>query len=179
MIEFRLAEEGDVSLLEALISRSVYTLQAKFYSQAQMEGAVGTIFAVDTQLIRDRTYFVAECDGKIIGCGGWSKRKTLYGGDKAKESAEDALIDSETEPARVRAFFVDPDYARRGIGSEIVRRCESALVASGFSQAFIIATLPGEKLFGSLGYKVVKRSAINLLNHETLAVVEMAKTFLV
>lgn len=94
MIEIRLAEERDIPLLEKLIPRSVYGLQAAFYSHAQMEGALlGSIFAVDSQLIRDGTYFVAEQDDKIVGCGGWSRRKTLYGGDKAKDRPEDAMLD--------------------------------------------------------------------------------------
>lgn len=177
MIEFRLAEEKDIAFLERLISLSVYGLQAPFYSRAQMEGALGTVFAVDSQLIRDRTYFVAEDHHKIVGCGGWSRRKTRYGGDKSKENPEDALLDPKKDAARVRAFFVDPEYARRGIGSEIMRRCESAIVADGFTHAIIVATLPGEKLYERFGYSVIKRSEIPLPNRELLSVVEMAKTF--
>ena len=177
MIEFRLTEEKDIPFLEKLIPLSAYGLQAAFYSSAQIEGALGTIFAVDSQLIRDRTYFVAEHDSKIVGCGGWSRRKTLYGGDKAKENSDDALLKPDKDAARVRAFFIDPDYARRGIGSEIMRRCESAIVAEGFSQACIVATLSGEKLYERFGYSVVKRSEIPLPNHELLPVVEMTKKF--
>jgi len=178
MIEIRLAEERDIPYLEKLIPRSVYGLQAAFYSHAQMEGALlGSIFAVDSQLIRDGTYFVAEQDSKIVGYGGWSRRKTLYGGDKAKDGPEDALLDPRKDAARVRAFFIDPDYARRGIGSEIARRCEAALVAAGFSRAFIVATLPGEKLYERMGYSVAKRSEIALPNQESLPVVEMTKEF--
>lgn len=178
MIGIRLAEERDIPSLGKLIPRSVYGLQAAFYSHAQMEGALlGSIFAVDSQLIHDRTYFVAEHDSKIVGCGGWSKRKTLYGGDKAKDGPGDSLLDPREDAARVRAFFIDPDYARRGIGSEITRRCELALDSAGFSRAFIVATLPGEKLYERLGYSVVKRSEIALPNHEMLPVVEMTKEF--
>jgi len=178
MIEIRLAEERDIPVLDKFIPRSVYGLQAAFYSHAQMEGALlGGIFAVDSQLIRDGTYFVAEDENKIVGCGGWSRRKALYGGDKAKKGPEGALLDPREDAARIRAFFIDPDYARRGIGSEITRRCESALLAAGFSRAFIVATLPGEKLYERCGYSAIKRSEIVLPNHELLPVVEMAKEF--
>src|SRR3954465_3721555 len=119
----RLARETDVSALEALIPASVRALQASYYSSAQMEAALGPVFGVDRQLIRDGTYFVAECDGLIAGCGGWSKRRSLYGGDGGREG-EDVLLDPQHDAARVRAFFVHPSWARRGIGRAIMVACE-------------------------------------------------------
>src|SRR5436190_1447558 len=111
----RLAQEKDIPELEALIPLSVRALQASHYSSAQMEAALGPVFGVDRQLIRDGTYFVAEQDGTVVGCGGWSRRRSLYGGDRGRES-EDELLDPQQAAARVRAFFVHPAWARRGIG---------------------------------------------------------------
>src|SRR3954468_20814576 len=111
----RLATESDIPALEALIPLSVRTLQAPYYSAAQMEAALGPVFGVDRQLVRDRTYFVAEAEDTICGCGGWSRRNAMYGGDRDR-AGEDALLDSRRDPARIRAFFVHPHWARRGIG---------------------------------------------------------------
>src|SRR5437763_14432557 len=114
----RLARESDIPALEELIPLSVRTLQAPYYSAAQMESALGPVFGVDRQLIRDGTYFVVEDAGRIVGCGGWSKRKTLYGGDRDR-TGEDAELNPQIDSARIRAFFVHPDWARRGIGRSI------------------------------------------------------------
>ncbi len=176
-MELRLAELTDIPLLEELIPRSVHGLQSSFYTPAQMEGALETVFAVDSQLIRDRTYFVAEHEGKIVACGGWSRRSALFGGDKSKPASGDPLLDPKTGAARIRAFFIDPAYARKGLGSEIMRRCESAIVAAGFSRVRIVATLPGEKLYERFGYSAVRRYKVPLPNAEKLAVVEMKKHF--
>src|SRR3954470_6392277 len=108
MWPLRLARDIDVPALELLIPLSVRTLQAPYYSAAQMEAALGPVFGVDRQLIRDRTYFVAEAEDTICGCGGWSRRNAMYGGDRDR-AGEDALLDEKTEPARIRAFFVHPD----------------------------------------------------------------------
>ncbi len=107
----RLAREEDIPALEALIPVSVRVLQAPYYSAAQMEAALGPVFGVDKQLIRDGTYFVVENDAQVVGCGGWSKRKSLYGGDSGR-AGEDAQLDPRRDPARVRAFFVHPAWAR-------------------------------------------------------------------
>jgi GNAT superfamily N-acetyltransferase len=128
----RLAREEDIPALEALIPISVRALQAMHYSRAQMEAALGPVFGVDRQLIRDGTYFVVERDGQIVGCGGWSKRNSLFGGDSGR-SSEDALLNPECGSARIRAFFVHPAWARRGIGRGILAACESAIKGRGFS----------------------------------------------
>lgn len=139
-----------------------------------MEGALGTVFAVDSQLIRDGTYFVAEAEGDVVACGGWSQRKTLFGGDHAK-TEEDRLLDPQSDPARIRAFFVHPAWARRGIGSEIMRRSEAAALAAGFLTIEIVATLTGELLYRNFGYAVVERYDVPLKNGHRLPVVRMRK----
>jgi N-acetylglutamate synthase-like GNAT family acetyltransferase len=141
-----------------------------------MAGALGSIFGVDRQLIRDGTYFVVEQDAKIIGCGGWSKRRSLYGADSARQG-EDLLIDPKNEAARVRAFFVHPNFARRGIGRCIMQACESAIRAAGFRTVEIVATLAGEPLYAGFGYKVMERYDISLSNGLGLPVVRMTKKF--
>jgi GNAT superfamily N-acetyltransferase len=171
----RLAREDDVPALEALIPLSVRTLQALHYSPAQMEAALGPVFAVDQQLIRDRTYFVAERDGVVVGCGGWSRRRSLYGGDHAREQ-EDALLDPQQDSARVRAFFVHPEWARRGIGRSIMNACEAAIVEAGFRSVDIVATLAGEPLYASFGYALVERFEIALGSGVSLPVVRMTRS---
>src|SRR3954463_16099679 len=122
---------GDVPVLEVLIPLSVRILQAQFYSSSQMEAALGPVFGVDRQLISDGTYFVVERSGEIVGCGGWSHRRAVFGGDRGRKG-EDAELDPRREAARIRAFFVHPDWARRGIGRAILAMCESELCAAGF-----------------------------------------------
>ena len=174
MISFRLAIHEDVSELEKLISLSVRTLQAGSYTSDQMDGALGSVFAVDSQLIRDGTYFVAEAKGAIVGCGGWSRRKTMFGGDTMKVG-EDLLLDPMKDPARIRAFFVRPGWERRGIGSQIMRLCEEAVLKAGFGRTEIVATLVGEHLYANFGYSVVERYDVALKNGHALPVVRMQK----
>src|SRR6267143_2036357 len=166
----RLAREEDIPALEALIPVSVRALQAPYYSSAQMEAALGPVFGVDRQLIRDGTYFVAESDGAIVGCGGWSRRRSLYGGDSGRPS-EDGLLDPQSDAARVRAFFVHPAWARRGIGRSIMAACEPAIIEAGFRTVDIVATLAGEPLYASFGYTVVERYEIGMTGGLTLPVV--------
>lgn len=170
----RLACESDVPTLEALIPLSVRSLQAPYYSQAQMEAALGPIFGVDQQLIRDGTYFVAERDGVITGCGGWSRRHSLYGSD-AGRADEDALLDPERDAARVRAFFVHPEWVRRGIGRSIMVACERAIAEARFRTVDIVATLAGEPLYASFGYAVVQRYEIPMAGGLSLPAVRMTK----
>jgi GNAT superfamily N-acetyltransferase len=174
-ITYRLATLADIPALEELIPLSARQLQTAHYTVAQIEGAIGTVFGVDSQLIRDETYFVAETDAHIVGCGGWSKRKTLYGGDRAK-TAPDALRDPATEPAMIRAFFVHPDYARRGIGRRIMELSEGGATTAGFKNIEIVATLPGVPLYVTFAYKSVERFNIKLPNGATMPVERMRKT---
>ena len=170
----RLARMDDVPALEELIPLSVRALQAAHYSPAQMEAALGPVFGVDRQLIADGTYFVAEHDGQIVGCGGWSKRRAVFGGDRARAGA-DELIDPAREPARIRAFFIHPDWARRGIGRAILAACESAIIAAGFPNAELVATLAGEPLYAAFAYEAVERYEVPLAGGLTLPVVKMRK----
>lgn len=172
----RLAREDDIQTLEVLIPLSVRSLQAPFYSSAQMEAALGPVFGVDRQLIADGTYFVVEHSGHIVGCGGWSRRRAVFGGDRAR-LAEDAALDPTLDPARIRAFFVHPNWARRGIGRSILSACESAICVAGFRHAVLVATLAGEPLYASFGYTVAERYEVPLSDSLTLPVVRMAKSF--
>jgi predicted N-acetyltransferase YhbS len=170
----RLAREADVAALEAMIPMSVRALQASYYSSKQMDAALESVFGVDRQLIRDSTYFVAEHDGRIVGCGGWSRRRSLYGGDHGRQ-AEDGSLDPTQDAARIRAFFVHPSWARRGIGRSIMVGCEHAIVAAGFRAVDIVATLSGEPLYASFGYAVVSRYEIVIAGDLALPVVRMTK----
>jgi len=173
-ISLRLATSADAPELHALIERSVRGLQTADYSAAQIDGALGTLLGLDTQLIRDGTYFVAQDGEKIVGCGGWSKRKTLFGSD-GRADREDVLLDPQTDAAKIRAFFIDPDCARRGIGSAILTACESAAQEAGFAHFEMGATLTGVPLYLARGYRVLDRIEAPLRNGETLPIVCMAK----
>jgi GNAT superfamily N-acetyltransferase len=167
----------DISALEALIPLSVRVLQAPFYTSAQMEAALGPVFGVDRQLIRDGTYFVVErCERNIVGCGGWSRRRAVFGGDRERPG-EDALLDPAQDAARIRAFFVHPDWARRGIGRLLLDACEEAIRAAGFSDALLVATLAGEPFYAAFGYSAVERHDVALADRLTLSVVRMSKGF--
>jgi GNAT superfamily N-acetyltransferase len=172
----RLARENDAPQLEELIRVSSRELQAPYYSTAQIESALGPIFAVDYQLIRDETYFVVENENTIVACGGWSKRKSLYGGDKGRP-IEDAMLDPQRDAARIRAFFVDPSWARRGIGKSLLKACEEAIVSAEFLKAELVATLAGEPLYAAFGYAVVERYEIPMEKGLRLPVVRMSKSF--
>jgi len=171
----RLAREDDVPELEALIPLSVRALQATHYSRAQMEAALGPVFGIDRQLIRDSTYFIVENGSQIVGGGGWSKRRSLYGGDRHR-AEPDPELDPTCDAARVRAFFVHPTWARRGIGRSIMFACERAIIAAGFRTVEIVATLAGEPLYASFGYSVIERYEIAMTPGLSLPVVRMTKT---
>jgi len=170
----RLATERDVPAIEALIPVSVRVLQAPYYSPAQMEAAIGSVFGVDRQLVRDGTYFVVEREGHVIGSGGWSRRASLCGGDHGRGS-EDPEVDPRIAPARIRAFYVHPAWARRGVGRCIMTACERAVAEAGFSAIVIMSTLAGEPLYASLGYGVSERCDVDIGGGLRLPVVRMSK----
>ena len=170
----RLACDDDIPKLETLIERSVRELQASYYSTAQMDGAHGTVFGVDRQLIRDETYFVVEQDGALIACGGWSKRESLFGSDAAR-AKEDALLDPSRHPARIRAFFVQPEFARRGLARAILEACEAAIRAAGFRRIELGATLPGVPFYRAFDYQESQRLEVPLTNGLSLPIVRMTK----
>ena len=170
----RVAREDDIPAIEKLIPTSVRGLQAAYYSAAQMEAAIGSAFGVDRQLILDRTYFVVEDGGDIIGCGGWSKRKTLFGGDQ-QTNRDDTELNPSTDSARIRAFFIHPAWARRGIGRRILDECEQMIRAAGFKSVELAATLSGVAFYAACGYVSGERLDIPLPNGLSLEIVRMKK----
>ena len=171
----RLATARDIAALEVLIPLSTRALQAAYYSPAQIEGALGSVFAVDRQLIADGTYFVMIDAEAVVGCGGWSKRRTLYGGDQGRPAGADTLLDPDRDAARIRAFFVHPQWARHGIGRQLLRACEGAAAAASFKRFELVATLAGEPLYAAAGYREVERFDIALANGLALPAVRMCK----
>jgi GNAT superfamily N-acetyltransferase len=182
--QIRPAVFADVPKLRALIDASVRRLQAGDYTPAQIESALRTVFGVDSQLISDGTYLLAEVasprqvgvseEPVIVACGGWSKRKTLYGGDRW-HARQDDLLDPGTDAAKIRAFFVHPDWARRGIGALVLDACEAAARSAGFTRFEMGATLTGVKLFQTRGYVAAERLEVPLENGITLPIVHMVK----
>ena len=147
----RRAAFEDIPALEALIAISARELGKSDYTAAQIEGALRGAFGVDTQLLRDGTYFVLEADGCMAGCGGWSRRRTLFGSD-ARADRDAAELDPATDAAKIRAFFIHPRFARRGFASAILERCEYEASAHGFTRFELMGTLPGVRLYASRGY---------------------------
>lgn len=158
----RLATLGDIPPLQELITESVTLLGANYYTAKQIDSGLLHVFGVDTQLILDGTYFVGESQEQIVGAGGWGKRKTLYGGDHRKSDQPDPLLDPETEAARIRAFYIHPQWSRRGIGTMILKACEDAARDAGFTRVELAATLPGEPFYLARGYE--KREEISIEN---------------
>jgi GNAT superfamily N-acetyltransferase len=174
-ITLRPAVPGDIPVLERLIDLSVRGLQADDYTPAQIDLALRTVYGVDTQLIADGTYFVAEDGATIVGCGGWSKRKTLYGGDRFA-GREDSLLNPQSDPAKIRAFFIHPEWVRRGIGGLILEACENAAIAAGFTRLEMGATLTGVPFYRVKGYAELEHLEVSMPGGETLPIVRMAKS---
>jgi N-acetylglutamate synthase-like GNAT family acetyltransferase len=180
-VHIRRATAADVPRLREVIEASVRGLQAAHYSPAQIEGALKSVYGVDTQLIADGTYLAAEVRESrdqpgIVACGGWSKRKTLYGGDQYA-AREDSLLDPARDAAKIRAFFVHPQWARRGIGGLILEACESAAREAGFTRLEMGATLSGVAFYQMKGYAALENLEVPLGNGEALPIVRMAKEF--
>jgi GNAT superfamily N-acetyltransferase len=165
---------GDVVRLHDLIVRSVYALLGSYYSRDQLDAALGPVFGVDAQLIRDGTYFVVEEGSILVGCGGWSYRQAVFGGDRDRAELQKQLVPGK-DPARVRAFFVDPARTRRGIGRLILQACEEAITAAGFDEAILVATLAGEPFYRACEYRADRRYEVPLSNGALLPVVAMSK----
>ena len=173
----RLAVEGDVAGLRELIERSVRGLQRGEYTERQMDGALGHALGVDTQLVKDGTYFVAEPAGepeRMVGCGGWSYRRTLFGSDGGP-GREAQRMEPAVDAAKIRAIFVHPEWARRGLGTVILERCEAEARKAGFRRAEMGSTLTGVPLYELRGYRRVKDVAVPLPNGEVLPIVHMEK----
>jgi len=173
-LQLRLATPADLPAIERLIPRSVRGLSTTYYSPAQIEASIVHVFGPDTQLVSDGTYFVVGSGERVVACGGWSKRWTLFGGDQHKSSA-DPLLDPATEPARIRAFFVEPDFARRGIASRLMRACMDAARAAGFRALELGATLPGVPLYRAFGFRELERLDVPMPGGEALPIVRMGR----
>jgi GNAT superfamily N-acetyltransferase len=172
----RVAGVEDVAKIRGLIDASVRGLQAVDYSEAQIEGALATVFTVDTQLIADGSYFVAlTADGELAGCGGWSFRKTLYGGDHQIEKIASERLAPAVDAAKIRAIFVHPKFARMGLGSLILEAAESAAAEQGFSRFEMGSTLTGVTLYTLKGYREVNRVMVPVGGGEEIEVVRMVK----
>ena len=198
-MEIRLATPEDVPAIAALIPVSARALSRGFYTDAQTEAAIRHIFGPDTRLIADGTYFVAEevatngaartatraatngaagtasvARSAVVGCGGWSRRRTLYGGDQMK-SAEDPLLDPRVDAARIRAFFVHPDFARRGVGRRILEACLDAARAAGFRRVELASTLPGVPFYRVFGFEEREALEAPMPGGDGLPVVRMER----
>jgi len=169
----RQATHEDAGRLMPLIERSVLALQAGDYSRSQLESALGTVYGVDMALIVDGTYYVVEAAGEIVGCGGWSRRATLFGVHKLVR--DDSALKPGTDPARIRAFFIDPDWVRRGIASAILGACEAAALAEGFTTLSLAATLTGIAFYRRSGFIDVRYFDTPLPNGEGMRLLAMEK----
>jgi GNAT superfamily N-acetyltransferase len=178
-LTIRKATSADIPVLGSLIEASVRGLQKQHYTADQIDHALRTVYGVDSQLIADETYFVVEANtgpGEfvIVGCGGWSQRRTLYGGDRC-EGRQDSLLDPREDAAKIRAFFVHPDWARRGIGSIILEACESAAFSAGFTRLEMGSTLTGVPFYRARGYAALEHLEVPLADGASLPIVRMEK----
>lgn len=165
---------ADVGALHELIDASVRELGAGYYTPAQIEAGLRYVFGVDTQLVEDGTYFVIEQHGTLVACGGWSGRRTLFGGDQHK-SGPDVRIDPSVDPARIRAFFVRPAHARRGLGRRLYQACAAAASARGFTALELMATMPGVPLYAALGFERLESIAVPTAGGIALPCVRMRR----
>ena len=172
----RPAQLGEMDALNKLIQASARTLSLTDYSPEEIEGLIQFVFGVDSELIHDQTYFVVEKDGVYVACGGWSKRRTLFGSD-ACETRESGYLDPSLEAAKIRAFFVHPDYSRQGLAKLLIDACEKAARESGFKKMELMSTLPGIKFYSAQGYKGEEKVDYTLPNGMVVAFLPMWKIF--
>jgi len=173
-VAIRLATSADIPTLQGLIPASARALSRFHYSEAQIEAAIRYVFGVDSQLIADETYYVAVDNEAIVGCGGGSWRRTLYGGDQRRMGGG-ALLDPAHDAARVRAFFVAGDHARQGIGARILATCEEAALKKGFSRVELMSTLPGVPFYRTCGFDEIERIIDTLPDGTNIQFVRMAR----
>ena len=174
-VVIRRAEAEDIPALHALIEASVRGLQANDYTQAEIEGALGHALGLDSQLVKDGTYFIAEVAGEMVASGGWSYRATVFGSD-GMTGREPARLDPATDAAKIRAIFVHPAWARKGLGTLMLEHCEGAARAAGFRRLEMGSTLTGVPLYLLRGYVAGERIAIPLPNGESLPILKMTKS---
>lgn len=170
----RLALLADLAVLQALIARSARELSRTEYSPAQVEGALRGTFGVDTQLIRDGTYFVVEDESAVVACGGWSYRRTLFGSDQGTQR-DPGMLEPGIDAAKIRAFFVDPRHARKGLGTLLLETCEAAAADRGFTRVELMGTLPGVKLYAARGYVAIGRVGYEVAPGVEIEFVPMSK----
>lgn len=170
----RTALAADIPAMEALIWRSGIELSEGFYTGEQARAITQHVFGVDSQLVADQTYFAVEQDGRLVACGGWSKRSTLFGADHTKQGV-DALLDPASEPARIRAFFVEPAAARQGLGRLLLQHCTDAAAEAGFHSLELAATLPGVPLYLACGFAPVETFELTLPGEVRVALTRMRK----
>jgi GNAT superfamily N-acetyltransferase len=170
----RAATMADVPALQELIGLSVRGLSVGHYSAEQIEAAMSDVFGVDTQLIIDGTYYTIDGPAGPVAAGGWSARRTLFGGDQMKHT-EDPMLDPASDAARIRAFFVHPDWARRGLASRLYEACERAAVAAGFRRFELMATLPGVPLYNALGFAPIEPVTLTLRDEVAVPLVRMIR----
>ena len=171
----RKAKLEDRKDIQELIAESARGLSRAHYSDAQIEAAIATVFGVDTSLIDDETYFVVEEAEQLIGCGGWSKRRTLYGGDQFADR-DVGFLDPDSDPAKIRAFFIHPGHARKGVARAIIDRCENEAAAHGFRAIELMSTLPGVKFYETCGYLIQGNFELELCEGVKLELVPMRKS---
>jgi GNAT superfamily N-acetyltransferase len=170
----RLAQMDDVPALRVLMRGAIDALQRDFLTPEQIR-ASHQVMGLDTQLVRDQTYFLVECEGAVAGCGGWSYRATLFGGDDSIVARAPLRLDPATDAAPIRAMYTDPAFARRGVGSLVLRYCEAAASAHGFRRARMMATLAGVPLYEACGYRHVAARASPAIDGVVVPLVEMEK----
>jgi GNAT superfamily N-acetyltransferase len=174
-MQLRVATMDDVPALNELIAESARALSVGFYTSPQIEALLTHVFGVDTQLVADGTYYVDEsATVGPVAAGGWSARRTLYGGDQSKHG-QDSRLDPAVDSARIRAFFVHPRWARRGLGHRLYGDCERAAQAAGFQSFELMATLPGEPLYAALGFDVIERVIARLPGDVDVPLVRMQR----
>ena len=174
MLTHRLATSSDLPALRTLMALAIDRLQVGFLTVEEII-ASREVMGLDTQLVADGTYFLVEDDGRLAGCGGWSRRATLYGGDHSTALRDAAILDPARDAARVRAMYTHPDFARRGIGRLILRLCEAAAAAEGFSRVQLMATLSGEPLYRVCGYREIERTTAAPVNGVAVPLILMSK----
>lgn len=170
----RLATEADLAALDALMARAIAELQHGLLSPAQIAVSHQTM-GLDRQLVADRTYFIALADGQIAGCGGWSWRATLFGGDDSVIAREPRALDPKTEAAKVRAMYTDPAFARRGVGAFVLSLCENAAREAGFKRVELMATLSGARLYRKAGYELAQELESPAVDGITVPLLRMEK----
>lgn len=175
MINIRIATMDDIEILNQLITVSARELSRNIYSDEEVEGAITYVFGVDTELVNDKTYFIIEKNGEIAGCGGWSRRKTLFGGNQFSGREDAIYLDPSKDAAKIRAFFIHPKFSRQGLGGILLKHCEEEAYLSGFSELEMMATLPGVEFYTRFSYRALSDEVVILPNQIPLRFVRMIK----